>query len=431
MNIMNTTKFLHVSSVALLALSIFLLIIGEIVIGLAIVIVASIMYLAYLRKEFGYTLFKIFIEHKIKRLLALIVSLLLAIFIAGLFLKFSGYPIIDTFEMLVYGGFIQGFGKTVSDMSPFILTGLAVTIAYKAGLFNIGVQGQYLIGVLVTVWLGSNTFFVNTSPTLALCIIALISMIFAGAYNYIPAILKVKRGIHEVITTMMLANIMSYMSIYFVKLLGGDPATSSHPYSSNEINQTLWFTSLNKYIDNVDFHIHTDIIVAVCIVFLIHFIINYTTFGLNLRAFGNNKHTAECQGVNPSTMITIMMFTSGMLAGLGGYVHILSQEHRMFVSATGGAYGWDGMAIALLANNNPIAILFTAFLWSGLDTGQQYLIRKSETPGSIIDIIKGLILLFVVSHHLSELILEKIKLAIIYVKNLVSKNEQTANPNDV
>lgn len=317
--------------------------------------------------------------------------------IIGLFIMLlTGYKPFESYGALFYGGLVKNWHVSVLNATPLIFTGLSIAFAFNAGLFNIGAEGQYYVGAMVATFLG---IYLNLSPLLTIMIIFLISGLVASAWNFVPALLKVRTGAHEVITTMMLAHTARYLSPIFIRAFGGDPATSTHAYVTDPILESNWLPRFKGFLDNTNYRMHIGILIAIAMALFVNYLLYNTKIGFEIRAVGQNPNAARTQGISIGKNIFIALMFSGFLSGLSGVVQVLGLDHKLFLNLAGG-YGWNGISVALLASNNPIGVIFTALLWGVLDAGGQYMIRVTDTPNSIVEIIKGIILFLIVARYI-------------------------------
>ena len=156
---------------------------------------------------------------------------------------------------------------------------------------------------------------------------------------------------------------------------------------------------LNTILPQSNYRLHAGILLAVLCAVSVHYFLYRTRFGFEIRSVGLNSGTAKVQGISIAGNTYISLMFSGFLAGLAGTVQVLGLNHKMFLNLSGG-YGWNGIAVALLAFNNPLSVIFTAILWGALDAGGQYMVRVTDTPNSIVEIIKAVILFLIVAKYL-------------------------------
>lgn len=344
------------------------------------------------------------IRKLLKNLYIPLVGIISAIIIGGILMAVTGYDPFEAYKALFYGGFVKNWHVSILNATPLIFTGLSIAFAFKAGLFNIGAEGQYYVGAMAATFLG---IYLKLPGILVIPLIFLVSGAVAGAYNFIPSLLKVRTGAHEVITTMMFAHIARYMSSIFIRGMGGDPQTSSHPYVTDPIAERAWLPRFQQFLENSNYRLHIGILIGILMALFVYYILFYTKFGFEIRAIGQNPMAARTQGISFSTNVYRALLFAGFLAGFAGVVQVLGLNHKLFENLSAG-YGWNGISVALLASNNPIGVIFTAILWGSLDAGGQYMARTVQTPNAIVEIIKGIILFLVVARYIYTAIGNKI-----------------------
>ena len=336
------------------------------------------------------------------------IGIILAFIIGAMIMLIAGYNPIRSYGALFYGGFIRNWSLSILNATPLIFTGLAISIAFRAGLFNIGAEGQYYVGSMAAAILG---IYLDIPALLAIPIIFIVSGAFASAYVLIPAYLKIKTGAHEVITTMMFAHIARLLSPIMIKTFGGDPTTSLHPYVTDPILEHLELPVFRSLFPSVNARLHIGILIAVGVAILTYYLINHTKLGFEIRAVGYNKDASKAQGISISGIIIKSLMISGLLAGWAGVNQVLGLNHKMFEDLNAG-YGWNGISVALLASNHPIGVIFTAILWGALDAGGLYMQRNVGAPSSIVEIIKGTVLFLLVARYVYTHYGSKLKLLI-------------------
>lgn len=393
----NTIYYLLISiSILFLAIGITLYM-GEYFYGLIFIFLSILIYLLANLNSNKKDGFKEFLKQKFKVILYPLIGIFVSLIVGGIIMIISGYNPFEAYAALFYGGFYKNWGTAVINATPLIFTGLAIAFAFQANLFNIGAEGQYYIGAMVAAFLG---LYIKLPPIFSLLIIFLVGSFIAGIYNIIPAWLKVKTGASEVITTMMFAHIARYFSPIFIRSFGGDPtAGSKHPYVTDKILETNRLPTMKSFLPNADYRIHTGILIAIVLAIVVYYILFYTKLGYDIRAVGKNINAAKMQGINTGKIIFITLIISGMLAGFSGVSQITGLEHKLAQELNAG-YGWNGISVALLASNDPIAVVFTALLWGALDAGGQYMQRNIGISGAIVEIIKGIILFLVVARYI-------------------------------
>ena len=321
-----------------------------------------------------------------KTIIPQLIAIMIALLLGAIVLLISGFSPIEVYSALIFGAFgdIYGIGQTLTQTTPIIFTALAFLFAFKAGLFNIGAEGQFLIGAFAAAIIGISF---NGLPSIIHIPLALIvGAIAGGLWGLLPAVLKTELGANEVITTMML----SYVALYFTGYLANDVfraegwvAQTPLIISSAELPRILPPTQLSA-----------SLILGIILVGLIYYTFKNTVLGYEIRAIGLNPLAAENGGINIKRGLIFALVISGALAGLGGAGEILG-VHRRFIDGFSPGYGWDGLAVALIGGLNPIGALLAALLFGVLRSGGMSMNRITGVPIDIVTIIQGLVILFV------------------------------------
>ena len=299
------------------------------------------------------------------------------------------------YAALVDGAFLKqgALSETLVAATPLILTGLAVALGFRSGLFNIGAEGQYLIGAVCGVFVG----YAMQLPPVLHAIVALLAGALGGAvWGAIPGILKAKRGAHEVITTIMMNYVAILLTDWLVHGPMKDPAGAStirtptiYP-SANIATFHELFPTLFEASDRL----HLGLVLALLISVGVWYLLWKTTIGFELRTSGANPNAARYAGVRSTWTIVLAMALSGALAGLAGTIEVqgLNRNLPAFFSA---GYGFDAIAIALLGQNHPFGVVLASFLFAALTTGSDLLQIRTGVSNYLVSIIQALILLFV------------------------------------
>jgi ABC-type uncharacterized transport system, permease component len=285
----------------------------------------------------------------------------------------------------------------VNRSVPLFLSGLAVSVGFRMNLFNIGVEGQYRVAAVVAAAIGA---LVHLPTALHILFILLVAMATGAAYASIPAILKVKRGINEVITTIMLNSIAVGVIAYLLREPFRDPAlgTNANP-ATRPLPESAWFPGFADPFGLLGIgapsrEVGGFIVVAVAVGIVVAFMMSRTRFGFDLRASGRNATAAEASGVPAGRMTMQAMLISGALAGLVGMPQVLGEDHAFSINFVAGL-GFSGIAVALLGRNSPIGIAFAAILFAFLDRAGPSL-QRVDIPPSVVVITQGVIVLSVV-----------------------------------
>jgi general nucleoside transport system permease protein len=374
-------------------------------IGLLFILAAVLLYGLFRRLGAGREGFFEDLRAAFKGLSVPIMGIAAAIIIGGIIMLLSGYPPIKAYKALFIGGFYKNWHISILNAAPLIFTGLSVAFAFKAGLFNIGAEGQYYIGAMAATYFG---LYLGMPPLLTIPLIFILSGLLASAWNIVPAVLKVKTGAHEVITTMMLAHTARYLSPIFIRAHGGDPATSDHAYVTNELPEANWLPRFKSFLPEANYRLHTGILIAVLVAIFVYYLLYYTKIGFEIRAVGSNKDAARAQGISVGKTIMAALLIAGFLAGLAGVNQVAGLDHVLYENLSAG-YGWNGISVALLAGGHPIGVIFTGLLWGALDAGGQYMSRVTQVENSIVEILKGVILFLVVAKYIYVILSQKMK----------------------
>jgi general nucleoside transport system permease protein len=341
----------------------------------------------------------------LKKMFVPVMGIAIAIILGAIIMLVTGYDPIEAYKALFYGGFVRNWNVSVLNATPLIFTGLSVAFAFKAGLFNIGAEGQYYVGAMAATFFGIT---IALPPVISLLLIFVLSGLFASAWVAIPALLKTRTGAHEVITTMMFAHIARYSSSIFIRQMGGDPATSTHAYVTWPILESNWLPRFKAFLPEANYRVHVGILIGIAVALIVYYILFYTKLGFEIRAVGQNPDAAKAQGISKSKNIFLALLIAGFLSGIAGFSQVTGLDHKLFENLAAN-YGWNGISVALLAAGHPIGVIFTALLWGALDAGGQYMARTVQTPNAIVEIIKGIILFLVVARYIYTFIGNRIR----------------------
>lgn len=312
-----------------------------------------------------------------------ITAILLALIIGGIILLLTGANPLDAYTALFRGAFIgsRAFGRTLEKATPLIMGGLAVAFAFKAGLFNIGGQGQLLVGAIFAAYLG---FAIEGLPFLLHMPLALLGGALVGAlYGAVPGALRTYTGAHEVITTIML----NYVAINITDFLADGPWKDTGIIARTP---RILETAAIPVWGNIPAGFFIAVFVSIAIWYLLY----RTTLGYEIRTVGLNPHAAQYAGIRVSRIIILTMTISGALAGIGGAIETLGVVGRYQPGFNVGL-GFDGITIALLAKTHPIGVIPAALLVGAMQAGSSQMQFDARVPFQIIDVIQALILFFV------------------------------------
>ena len=315
-----------------------------------------------------------------------LLSLLLAIVVSGIIMAIVRYNPFEAFSAIFTGAFgsLRAISQTLVHATPLMFTGLAFTIAKKASLINIGVEGQMYMGAIATAWIGAMDIGLPAIVHLPLAIFigAMAGSLFAGLVGY----LKVRYGSNEVIATIVLntiaINITGYLANYPLKAEGPTAQT----------NRILPTAELPRLIQGYQLTAAFFIAIAVCII--IYFIMNKSLLGYEIRCVGYNRMAAQTAGIPIGKVMVVTMLISGAVAGLAGAMLILGVDKRFIVGFSPG-YGYNGIAVAALAADNPIGVVFAGLIFGALNAGSMVLNRTTRIPTDFINVIQAFVIIFV------------------------------------
>ncbi len=324
-------------------------------------------------------------------LLAVITALIIGIFIIVITGSTFG-DAMNAYAALVQGsvGSLRAISETLTAATPLILAGLSVALAFRAGLFNIGGEGQALIGGMFAVWVG---FSITGLPIFIHLPLAVIAGIIGGAiWGFIPGILKAKTGAHEVITTIMLNYIALRLVDFLLKSAIFQREGRNDPVSKN-IEGTAAYPAFLSSIDPA-LRVHAGLFVALAAAFLIYWLLFRTTIGFEFRAVGANPNAARYAGISVTRVYILVMMIAGALAGTAGAGQVLGVLGRSTPGFTADL-GFDGIAVALLGRSNPWGVVGAALLFGGLRAGGQQMQVSANVGIDLISVIQALIIIFV------------------------------------
>ena len=345
-----------------------------------------------------------------------LITALLAFFVGGLVVLAAGANPIDTYRAIFEGSglnwllpWVTGDDRTLAALNlqqtliltgPLILTGLAVAFAFRAGLFNIGGQGQYLVGTFAAVYVGSS---LDGTPALLHVVVTMIAACAAGAvWAGIAGLLKATTGANEVVSTIMLNWTAVYVGSYLFTLGGplhsDDPAAASIPVSEDILESA----KLPVFWGDPELQgLHVGIFVAVVAAALFWVLLNRSVTGYEVRAVGFNPDAAEYAGISAGRNYVKVMLICGLLAGLAGAIDVLGWQFRVATNdITVSQVGYLGIAVALLGRNTAFGTVAAALLFGALLNGSSVrnldpTVFDPQLATNLTYIIQGLIVLFV------------------------------------
>ncbi|MFP3905617.1 MAG: ABC transporter permease [Acidimicrobiales bacterium] len=332
-------------------------------------------------------------------LVAPVLALVFSIALSSVFLLLADAPPLDAYrEMWAYGTRSDSLVSMVNRAVPLYLSALAVAIGIKMGLLNIGVEGQYRMAAVAAAAVGS--WIVLPAP-LHVAVILLTAVIAGMAWITIPTVLKVTRGVHEVISTIMLNFISIGLTAWLLaNFLDTRSSASDLLLATDDIPESGRFPSLNPVLEALGLELragtdlHGFVVIAALIGIGFYLVIWRTRFGFDLRAAGVNRQAALVSGVDSKAMVAKVLLISGALAGLVGMSQLLGSFHRYTVDFPA-QLGFTGIAVALLGRNHPAGIAVGALLFGFMERSAQILDLEG-IPKEIVVIMQGIIVISVV-----------------------------------
>jgi len=330
-------------------------------------------------------------------------AVLSALIVGAVFIAFTeGFDaILPAYQALFSGAFVgwSSISETLLVATPLILAGLAVALGFRAGLFNIGAEGQMTVGGLIAVIAG---FSFEGLPAILHIPLALVAGFLGGAlWGFIPGLLRAKTGAHEVITTIML-NFIAFRTLDYVLKLPGIQAEGRFDPISRPVLPSARLPRILGWlpIDNAGgLRLHLGFLVALVMAWVVYWLLFKTTWGFEFRTVGANPHAAKYGGMRVVVAIILVMTLSGALAGMAGgneTVGVLGRASPGFTSAI----GFDAIALALLGRSHPGGVVLSAILFGALRAGGRTMQVQSEVGIDLIVIIQALIIVFIAAPEL-------------------------------
>lgn len=327
-------------------------------------------------------------------LAAPLVAVGVALVVTSVVLLFAGANPLSAYQnMWEFGTRLETLIETLNRATPLYLSGIAVAMGFRMNLFNIGIEGQYILAAIIAAKVGAE---IDLPPVLHVTVIILVAMIVGAFWSGLAGFLKVTRNVHEVISTIML-NAIAVSGVVSYLLGVWDVPDESLDTALPAIPESGWMPSLNNVVeiftrDIKRVELWGFILVAVAVGIAYHVLINRTRIGFDLRASGENATAAEASGTDPKKMILTAMVLGGAVAGLVGLPELLGSSHAYNLRFTKGL-GFAGIAVALLGRNHAIGVAIGAFVFGWLDRASGVLEVRGDAPREIVAIMQGVIIL--------------------------------------
>ena len=347
---------------------------------------------------------------KLVSFLVPVISILLAFIIGCVIMAALGANPLVALQSLWIGAFgsLRNVGTTLARSTPLIFTGLCACFAYRCGVFNLGGEGQFLMGSIVCCYIATQSG-IEGLPAILLCLIG--GAVAGGLWALLAGILKVYRGQNEMIITIMLNYVATlFMGVVYTNWLreGSVPQTESVPDT----------TKLSRLFG---LRVTTAFVIAIVAGLLVYYFLFYTSKGFQLRAVGLNMTAAQFNGFAVKRYILMSFIVSGTIAGLGGSAELLGTQFRL-INGFGAGYGFDGVAMALIGQLHPLATILVAIFFAALRVGSTTMQAATGVPTSVSDIIQALVIVFTVA----GLAMVKLPQFKAFLRRLCDKNQKEA-----
>ena len=314
-------------------------------------------------------------------------AILCALLVGAIVIMAGGSDPLAAYAALFHGAFFEyhGIATTLVKMSPLLLAGLAVVLPLRAGLFNIGAEGQIYLGALFATLAA---LYLPAMPGwLHIIVCSLAGMLGGALWALIPAYLKAWHNINEVIVTLL----MNYIGINLISYAVSGPMMDEgapYPYSA-EIREDLWLPHILPRTDA-----HLGVVIGVGLAVLMYFVLERTSIGFSINTVGRNPQAARYAGMSVRQHIVWTLVAGGALAGLAGTYEVLGLKYRLFHMFSAG-YGYDGIVVAFLSGSHPLYAILAALFLGGLRSGANIMQRAVGVPTTVVDSIEGLVVIFV------------------------------------
>ena len=290
------------------------------------------------------------------------------------------------FGAVTFARAIRPITEAMTVSIPLIFAGLGIGIGFRAGLFNIGAQGQIILGGIFGAYIG---FAWDLPPVLHVFIAVFAAALGGALWAAIAGVLKARTGAHEVIVTIMLNNVAVYLVAYLLSTSAFQRGTSNNPISPPVKANALFPLLLGS-----QFRLHAGFLLALLAAVFVWWLMNRSTIGFQFRAVGSNPSAARVAGISVDATYVWVMVVAGALAGLGGAAQALGTE-KLLTGGVAASFGFDAITVALLGRSKPLGTVFAGFLFGGLRAGGFAMQARTGTPIDIVLVVQSLIVLFI------------------------------------
>ncbi len=347
-----------------------------------------------------------------------IISISIGFLVGAVVLWIAGFNPLEAYGAILRGIFSKPkyISYVVIYATPLIITGLSVAFALRTGLFNIGAEGQFIVGAMVAAMAG---YFLHLPMLLHVPACLILAMAAGAVWGGVAGHIKAKFGVHEVISTIMLNWIALYLSNWSITLKAFGKQGTGKSYMIQETARIDLFNQWKISEAGIEFirshrilgdvlksPVNIGIVIAILLAVLMWYVLNKTTLGYQLRVVGFNPHAAEYGGINVQQSMITSMSIAGALAGAAGALHVMGVGHKIAKLAVMEGYGFDGIAVSLIGNNSGPGSVFAGLLFGALKYGGSKIQDAIGAPTEVINIVVGTIILFIAMPKLIRLMLK-------------------------
>jgi len=330
------------------------------------------------------------LKHFFWQILPSVLAVLSALLIGAVIIFAIGENPLQAYSAMFQGAFgdPSSWAETLQRATPYIFGGLAFSIATRSGLFNIGIEGQMYVGAIAGAIVG---FSIHNIPAFLHIALALAAAALAGyVWAIVPALLKVKSGVHEVISTIMLNYVAYALTAYLTVRVFHEPGAVAQTYKVDPSAILPALMPPNK--------LNTGFIIAIVLAIVIYVFLFYTPWGYNLRVTGLNPGAGRYAGIKSTRIVLRAMLMSGAIAGLMGAERSLGIYGR-FINSFSPGYGFTAIAVSLLGQNHPLGIIPAAILFGAFENGASFMSLQVNVPRELGLILEALIIVFIAAEH--------------------------------
>ncbi len=318
----------------------------------------------------------------VRAALAPVIAVVVSLLLCSVLILWTGVSVVDAYALLFKGALGSTFAlkETFTRAIPLMFTGLAVAIAFRSKFYNIGAEGQLYAGALAAVYFG--TGLVQLPPVLMVPFLMIVGFLAGGALLLLPVLLRTKLNVDEVVTTLLLNFIVLLMVSFLIEGPWRDPMAMGWPQSASIIDEGVLPPLLAKG------RLHAGLIFALLAAIVVWAIMRFTVLGFQIKAVGLNTKGAEFSGVNVNRIVVITAMISGGLAGMAGVSEVAGLKGYLTLDLSPG-FGYTGVAVAMLAQLRPLAVIPAALFLSSIYVGADSMSRAVNIPTYIADVIVG------------------------------------------